>query len=174
MAIWIEPTDHLNAHLKALPEGEATRVWNELEALNLRLGSLLQQGRPTTTTAEARAEQLAAEQLAIEVVCRYTGVNRGMLFAPERHSTLIVARGQLAALLQEELKYTHQRIATVLRRDRTTVRNAILGHEDLLATDTAYRNTYAALVRAFRQQRAPSPAQFAQPRHNPRPLARAS
>jgi chromosomal replication initiation ATPase DnaA len=145
MPVFIEPTEQLNRCINQLSDSEAARVWHEVEHLNNRLSALLRPDGEHDNSPDG-----VAERTAIELVCKHHKIARGLLFSPLKYQKLVQARCHLIALLREELHYVHQRIALLLRRDRTTISHALHVHADLAATDVQYRTDYQLLRQTLR------------------------
>lgn len=145
MPVFIEPTEQLNRCMTHLSDSEAARVWHEVEHLNNRLSALLRPADEHDNSPEG-----VAERTAIDLVCKHHKIARGLLFSPLKYQKLVQARSHLIALLREELHYVHQRIAVLLRRDRTTISHALHVHADLSDTDEQYLKDYQLLRQTLR------------------------
>lgn len=75
---------------------------------------------------------------------RVTGIDAQHLRRGSRHKTVLFARYFAIRLLRDE-KFTHQAIAEALGSSRQGIAHALRVHDELIASDYLYRNSFEAV-----------------------------
>lgn len=142
MPIFIEPTELLSSKLKLIPEEFSEKIWDHIEKCNQQINEVFAE---LSLDGLDPLKTFQHQEIILSTVCEANSLSHNALRSSLRLERLVIARCQVAGLMVELLNSTQGQIGSVLGRNRTTIVNTLKVHNNLLKTDSEYRDKYDIL-----------------------------